>query len=32
MLLDNGADPNKENNDKWCPLHYAVKRGSVEGL
>lgn len=32
MLLDNGANPNLENNDKWSPLHFAVKRGCLEAV
>ncbi|KAL4435736.1 hypothetical protein ABPG74_018287 [Tetrahymena malaccensis] len=32
MLLDNGANPNLENNEKWSPLHFAVKRGCLEAV
>ncbi|EGR31963.1 leucine rich repeat protein [Ichthyophthirius multifiliis] len=32
ILLDNGANPNLENNEKWTPLHLAVKKGSIEAV
>ncbi|EAS03797.2 ankyrin repeat protein (macronuclear) [Tetrahymena thermophila SB210] len=32
MLLDNGANPNLENNEKWSPLHFAVRRGCLEAV
>lgn len=32
LLLENGADPNEENDDNWCPLHIAAKKGIYEAI
>lgn len=32
MLLSNGANPNAKNNDKYSPLHLAVRKGLDEAV
>ena len=32
LLLENGADPNIQNHDRWSPLHIATNKGNFNAV